>query len=71
MALARNISDRTVQSKTGKYSSDWYKIIDTFGSKNHTEIARFLRTQHNVNPWWAQIITNRYEWERGLGLIDI
>lgn len=66
MVVARKLSDQTVKIKTGKSSSEWYRIIDQFGSKNHTEIARFLRDKHHVSPWWAQIITNRYEWKRGL-----
>lgn len=66
MAVARNINDETVKSKTGKYSSNWYKIIDELKTKNHTQIARFLREEYKLNPWWAQIVTNRYEWDRGL-----
>lgn len=66
MVVARNLADETIKSKARKISREWYKIIDKFGSKNHTEIARFLRDKHQVNPWWAQVITNRYEWEREL-----
>lgn len=64
--IARNLSDATIKIKTGKSSKDWYEAIDKFGSKNHTQIAKFLREKHKVNSWWAQTITNRYEWERGL-----
>lgn len=64
--IARNLSDITIKNKTGKSTEQWNKIIDQFGSKNHTEIAKFLREKHKVNPWWAQTITNRYEWARGL-----
>lgn len=66
MVVARNISDETVKSKTGKYSLDWYKIIDKLGSRNHTQITRFLHEEYKLNAWWAQIVTNRYEWRRGL-----
>lgn len=64
--IARNLSDITIKTKTGKSTSEWEKIIDKYGSKNHTEIAKFLRERHKINSWWAQIITNRYEWARGL-----
>lgn len=64
--IARKLSDATVKNKTGKTTKQWEAIIDVFGSKNHTEIAKFLREKHNVSSWWAQIITNRYEWARGL-----
>lgn len=66
MAIARDIKDETVKLKTGKYSSEWYEIIDTFGNTNHTQIAKYLRKEYKLNPWWAQIITNRYEWRKGL-----
>ena len=64
--IARNLSDETIKNKTGKNSGECYKILDEFGSKNHTEDAKFLRERHKVNPWWVQILTNRYEWARGL-----
>lgn len=66
MAVARNISVEAVLRKTGKASADWYQTIDKFGTTNHTEVAKILRDQYNLNPWWAQIVTNRWEWERGL-----
>lgn len=66
MVVARKLADETIKNKTGKSSDRWYGIIDQFGSKNHTERARFLREKHHVSPWWAQIITNRYEWKKGL-----
>ena len=28
-------------------------------------MAKYLREVYKASPWWAQIITNRYEWERG------
>jgi hypothetical protein len=64
----RSISDKTVIKKTGKSSSEWYRILDSWGAQkqNHTAIARYLRDEQGVSPWWAQSLTNRYEWERGL-----
>lgn len=64
--IARNLSDSTVKVKTGKVSQEWYEILDSFGSKNHTQMAKYLREVYKVSHWWSQIITNRYEWERGL-----
>ena len=64
--IARNLSDETIKSKTGKSSNEWYKILDKLGEKNHTKIAKYLREEYKVNPWWSQILTNRYEWARGL-----
>ncbi|MEK7534239.1 MAG: hypothetical protein AAB600_02770 [Patescibacteria group bacterium] len=47
---------------------EWYFILDAYkeGNKDHTLMAKYLRDKFKVNPWWAQIITNRYEWNRGL-----
>ncbi len=64
--IARNLSDEIIKNKTGKSSDEWNKILDKLGEKNHTKIAKFLRGEYKVSPWWAQILTNRYEWLRGL-----
>jgi hypothetical protein len=64
----RGIGEETVRAKTGKSSDDWYAILDAFGApaQGHTRSAKHLRDQHGVDPWWAQTLTVRYEWERGL-----
>ena len=66
--IARELKDATTEAKTGKSSDEWYSILDSYeeGDKNHTLMAKYLRDKFKVNPWWAQIITNRYEWSRGL-----
>lgn len=66
--IARNLSDETVKKKTGKTSEQWYKILEDYEivGKNHTLMAKYLREKHKVSAWWAQIITNRYEWKNGL-----
>ena len=64
----RRISDESVKSKTGKGWVDWFAILDAWGErdKGHTATAKHLREAHGVDPWWAQAVTIRYEWERGL-----
>ena len=64
----RGISEATVQAKTGKGSAEWYAVLDRWGAreKGHTATAAYLRAQHGVAPWWAQAVTVRYEWARGL-----
>ena len=66
--IARELKDATIEAKTGRYSNQWYTILDNYkeGNKNHTLMVKYLRDKFKVNPWWAQIITNRYEWKRGL-----
>ncbi len=64
----RGISEAAVRAKTGKGWEEWYAILDAWKSpgKGHTAIARYLREHQAVSPWWAQAVTVRYEWERGL-----
>ena len=64
----RGIADATVREKTGKTSAEWYALLDEWGArdKGHTATARYLREEHRVDPWWAQAVTVRYEYERGL-----
>lgn len=66
--IARELKEETIKSKTGRSSAQWYSILDNYreGNKDHTLMAKYLREKFKVNPWWAQIITNRYEWKRGL-----
>ena len=64
----RGISDEVVLARTGKSSQEWYSILDEWGmkEKGHTLAAKHLREEYGVGPWWAQVVTIRYEWERGL-----
>ena len=64
----RKISDESVRSRTGKGRDEWLRTLDEWGmeEKGHTLTARHLSDDLDVNPWWAQAITIRYEWERGL-----
>ena len=34
--------------------------------KGHTLAAKHLREKHGLSDWWAQAVTIRYEWEKGL-----
>ena len=64
----RRISDEAVKAKTGKVWREWFTILDTWGAKKkgHTQSAKHLREHYGLSPWWAQAVTIRYEWERGL-----
>ena len=64
----RAISDEKVIEKTGKGWQAWFKILDDWDAptKGHTASAKFLREEYDVPPWWAQAVTIRYEWQRGL-----
>jgi hypothetical protein len=67
-AGTRRISDDTVRSKTGKGWDEWYALIDRSDVRDegHTAIAKYLRDEQRVSAWWAQAVTVRYEYERGL-----
>ncbi|MEM8534511.1 MAG: hypothetical protein AAGF95_26940 [Chloroflexota bacterium] len=64
----RRISEESVVSKTGKGWEAWFVILDGFAApeKGHTVSAKYLRETYQLSPWWAQAVTIRYEWERGL-----
>jgi len=66
--IFQKISDEAVQSKTGKIWRNWFSILDKLDVKEqgHTKAAKYLRDKHKLSAWWAQAVTIRYEWERGL-----
>lgn len=56
------------QSKDRKKWNQWFAILDKAGAKKmtHQEIVKFLNSQHDVGPWWQQMVTVTYEQARGL-----
>lgn len=64
----RGIREEVVAARTGKSSMAWYRILDRWGAANkgHTLTAKHLRQRYGLSDWWAQCVTIRYEWERGL-----
>ncbi len=62
------VSDEAVTAKTGKHWSQWLSILDRkqTPSLTHKEMAIFLRENHQLSPWWSQMITVGYEQARGL-----
>ena len=64
----RAFSDQAVQAKTGRSSAEWSAILDAWGAaeKGHTKTTKHLREEYHVSDWWAQAVTIRYEYERGL-----
>lgn len=57
-----------MRAKTGKAWAEWFAILDAWGApdKGHTQSARHLLDSYGVGPWWAQAVSIRYEYERGL-----
>lgn len=62
------ISDARLGSGTGRSAADWFALLDRADAArlSHERIARLLIDDHEVAPWWAQVITVRYEQGRGL-----
>ena len=64
----RRISNEAVTQKTGRRWEEWFALLDEANAAalGHTASARLLREQHGVSPSWAQAVTVRYEYARGL-----
>jgi len=61
------MSDEAVKATTGKTWPEWFAILDNAGAANmnHQEIAKYLRTNQGLSPWWQQMVTVNYELARG------
>jgi uncharacterized protein YndB with AHSA1/START domain len=61
------VSSVAVRKATSKSWDEWLEIIDTAGGADltHKEIVAFLKENHEVSPWWQQMITVGYEHARG------
>lgn len=67
-AIKPRMSDKAVESATGKTWSGWFKLLDDAGAKKmkHQQIAAHLSEKHGVRPWWTQMMAVTYEQARGL-----
>ena len=61
-------ADAALIRATGHGYNHWFRLLDAWDatSHNHTEIARWLASEHGVPGWWTQAITVGYERARGL-----
>ena len=61
------VSDDAMRRATGRTIAEWLPILDESGApeRNHTEIARWLVSEHGIPGWWAQSVTVAYERARG------
>lgn len=61
-------SDAVVRERTGRGWDEWFSLLDEWGAtgRTHTEIARWLVSEHGVDGWWAQSVTVSYEQARGM-----
>ena len=62
------VSSDAVEKDTGKNWQQWLRLLDKLGAHDmaHKSIAELLCAQHQLDGWWAQMITVGYEQSRGL-----
>ena len=68
MAEFRRLSEESVRQATSKGWEEWLGILDAWDArgKGHKLTARYLSDEYEVGGWWAQAVTIRWEWERGV-----
>ncbi|MEQ8766728.1 MAG: hypothetical protein RL885_22635 [Planctomycetota bacterium] len=68
LAAITGMSDAAVEAKTGKDWRRWVEVLDAIDASSmpHKEIAKYLRDEVGVAPWWSQMVTGGYERIRGL-----
>lgn len=61
------ISDEAVEAATGRDWDAWFRLLDAAGAgeMEHSAIAAWLDSEHQVSTWWRQMITVGYEQARG------
>ena len=61
------ISSAAVERKTGKPWETWLRLLDRAGAKawDHKTIVAWLSREHQIGPWWRQMLTVGYEQARG------
>jgi hypothetical protein len=67
-AQLSKVSEASIRERTGRGWDEWFGLLDAGGATGHThtEITRWLATEHKVDSWSRQAITVGYEQERGL-----
>ncbi|MGH3737140.1 MAG: hypothetical protein ACRDT6_16220 [Micromonosporaceae bacterium] len=71
VAMSRKVSDSALRERTGRGWAEWFALLDGWGGTqhSHTEIARWLGGEHEVDSWSAQTVTVGYEQARGMRVL--
>lgn len=58
-----DVDDARLRDRTGRGYDEWASLIESGPGRDagHTEIARWARDEHDVEPWWAQTVALGYE----------
>lgn len=59
------MSDASIKKGSGRDWSEWVKVLDALGTKEHREMAEHVSSL-GVPGWWSQTVTVGYERIRGL-----
>lgn len=62
------VSDEVIRRRTGRGWEEWFDLLDNFGAveRPHSEIARWLASEHGIDGWSSQSVTVSYERARAL-----
>jgi hypothetical protein len=62
------MSDEAIRRRTGRGWEEWFDLLDEWGAvdRSHTEIARWVATEHGIGGWSAQAVTVSFERARRL-----
>jgi hypothetical protein len=62
-APALSMSEEAIRRRTGRGWEEWFELLDAWGAaeRTHTEIARWVASEHPVKGWDAQAITVSFE----------
>ncbi len=63
-----NKTDQVLKDNTGKIWSEWLNLLDKDNALNmsHSDRVSYIHSKYNVDKWWSQNISIRYERARGL-----
>ena len=66
--MTQRLSDASLRERSGRGWDEWFALLDAWGATEHThtEIARWLVAEHQVDNWSAQSVTGGYEQVRGM-----
>ena len=61
-------SDKVIRERTGKTWAQWVRTLDAIDAvkMTHTNLAKHVHEQYQIDGWWSQAVTVGYERIRGL-----
>jgi hypothetical protein len=60
----KGLTNEQIKEKTGKFYSEWFRLIDESKIKTPILIQRFLEERYELKKWDAKYIVNRYQFKR-------